>query len=134
MKKIISAVLFTLLVGCSSEPVRPDQAKDISPATDFVAKPGTVPLTIIRDKSYVAGGCAITAFVNGHPVAKLETSEKVTAFVKPGNIIVGAAFKGKGLCSGAAIKEREFNVTDGQPRNLRIFIDQSGNVDVLPMT
>jgi hypothetical protein len=31
-------------------------------------------------------------------------------------------------------KEREFIVRENTPRFLRVFIDQSGNVDILPMT
>ncbi|MEH3538953.1 hypothetical protein POV94_23540, partial [Enterobacter roggenkampii] len=90
--------------------------------------------TIIRDKGFVAGGCAITTYINGKYLAELDTGEKVTAFLNPGDVLVGAGFAGKGLCNGAPKKEREFSIKENDPRALRIFIDQSGNVDILPMS
>jgi hypothetical protein len=86
------------LVGCSTEPVNPNYAKEVSPQL-LLEKKKIVPVTIVRDKGFIAGGCAITAFIDGKPVAELNTSEKVTAYVNPGEIIVGAGFIGKGLCS-----------------------------------
>nr|DAI75687.1 MAG TPA: hypothetical protein [Caudoviricetes sp.] len=38
------------------------------------------------------------------------------------------------MCSGPAKKEREFIIKENSPRVLRIFTDQSGNVDILPTT
>jgi len=78
--------------------------------------------------------CAITVFINGQPLAELETGEKVIAYLPAGEVVVGAGFIGKGICHGAPKKEREFVIKDGISRTLRIFIDQSGNVDILPTT
>lgn len=132
MKKIIIALLVTGLVGCSTEPVSPKYAKEIPPSSQFQKKPKTTGVTIIRDKGFISGGCAITSYINGIRLAELETGEKVTAYLPAGEVIVGAGFAGRGLCSGAAKKEREYIVKENQPRILRIFIDQSGNVDILP--
>lgn len=134
MKKIIIALLAIGLGGCSTEPVLPQNAKEVQASYEFQQKPKTTGVTIIRDKGYVASACAITAYINGKRLAELETSEKVIAYVPPGDVIVGAGFVGKGLCGGSPKKEREFIVKENQPRVLRIFIDQSGNVDILPMT
>ena len=134
MKKIIIALLVIGLVGCSTEPVLPQNAKEVQASYEFQQKPKTTGVTIIRDKGYVASACAITAYINGKRLAELETSEKVIAYVPAGDVIVGAGFAGKGLCGGTPRKEREFIVKENQPRVLRIFIDQSGNVDILPMT
>lgn len=134
MKKIIITLLTIGLVGCSTEPVMPQNAKEVQASYEFQQKPRTTGVTIIRDKGYVASACAITAYINGKRLAELETGEKVTAYVPAGEIIVGAGFVGRGLCIGDPKKEREFIVKENQSRVLRIFIDQSGNVDILPMT
>ncbi|HBT4754852.1 TPA: hypothetical protein MB330_001298 [Klebsiella quasipneumoniae subsp. similipneumoniae] len=134
MKKTLATLLFLFLAGCSTEPVLPQNAKEVSPSPEFQKKVNTTPVTIIRDKGFVAGGCAITSYINGNRLAELDTGEKVTAYLPAGSVIVGAGFAGKGLCNGAPKKEREFEVKENIPRNLRIFIDQSGNVDILPMT
>lgn len=134
MKKIIIALLAIGLAGCSTEPVLPKNAKEVQASNEFQQKPNSIGVTIIRDKGFVASACAITAYINGKRLAELETGEKVIAYVPAGEIIVGAGFVGKGLCGGPPKKEREFIVRENQPRALRIFIDQSGNVDILPMT
>lgn len=134
MKKSLVVISFLILAGCSTEPVLPQHAKEVLASKDFRQKPNTTSVTIIRDKGFVSGACAITSYVNGKPVAELETGEKVTAYLPAGEVVVGAGFAGKGLCSGAPKKEREFVIKENTPRVLRIFIDQSGNVDILPMT
>jgi hypothetical protein len=132
MKKLLIAFCMLGLVGCSTEPVLPQYAKEVSAPTEFQQKTNTTAVTIIRDKGFVAGGCAITTYINGKYLAELDTGEKVTAFLSPGEVLIGAGFAGKGLCNGAPKKEREFIIKADAPRNLRIFIDQSGNVDILP--
>lgn len=134
MKNALLLFFVISLVGCSTEPVNPNYAKEVSPKASFGKKENRVPVTIVRDKGFIGGGCAITTFIDGKPVAELNTSEKVTAYVNPGEVIVGAGFMGKVICSGAPKKEREFIVRENTPRFLRVFIDQSGNVDILPMT
>ena len=134
MKKIIIPLLVFGLFGCSTEPVPPENAKDVQASSQFLEKPNTTGVTIIRDKGYVASGCAITSYINGIRLAELEPGEKVTAFLPAGQVNVGAGFAGRGLCSGPPKKEREFIIKENSPRVLRIFTDQSGNVDILPTT
>ncbi|WP_312387783.1 hypothetical protein [Atlantibacter hermannii] len=134
MKKVLLALLALGVAGCSTEPVLPQNAKAVNASSEFLQKPNTSEVTIIRDKGFVAGGCAITSYINGKRLAELNTGEKVTAYLPAGEVIVGAGFAGKGLCSEAPKKEREFIIKENTPRLLRIFTDQSGNVDILPMT
>ncbi|QLY36022.1 hypothetical protein HV164_05565 [Citrobacter freundii] len=134
MKKTLLLLIAVSVTGCSTEPVLPQNAKEVNATSEFHQKPNTTELTIIRDKGFVAGGCAITSYINGKPVAELETGEKVKVYLPAGEVIIGAGFAGKGLCSGAHKKEREFIIKENTPRLLRIFTDQSGNVDILPMT
>ncbi|HAU5689106.1 TPA: hypothetical protein JD334_23115 [Citrobacter freundii] len=134
MKKLFLALSLLIMVGCSTEPVLPQNAKEVAAAKEFQQKANTTAVTIIRDKGFVAGGCAITTYVNGKYLAELDTGEKVIAFLNPGDVLIGAGFAGKGLCNGAPKKEREFIIKENNPRALRIFTDQSGNVDILPMS
>lgn len=134
MKKTLLAFSLLIMAGCSTEPVLPQYAKEVPIPKEFQQKTNTTAVTIIRDKGFVAGGCAITTYINGKYLAELDTGEKVTAFLNPGDVLVGAGFAGKGLCNGAPKKEREFSIKENDPRALRIFIDQSGNVDILPMS
>jgi len=134
MNKIIFFLGVLILSGCSTTPVDPSTAREVPVASEFREQPSKVAVTIVRDSGMVASACAITTFIDGKKVADLETKEKVKAFVKPGSIIVGAGFMGKGLCGGAPRNEREFQVKANEPRVLRVFIDQSGNVDILPTT
>lgn len=134
MRYILISLLALGLAGCSTTPVSSSQAKEVKVSSSYQFRQGYVPVTIIRDKGFIAGGCAITAFINGNKVAELETSEKVIAYVEPSEITVGASFSGSGICKGDPKKERDFLVKENQPKTLRIFIDQDANVDVLPMT
>jgi len=134
MKKTLLAFSLLILAGCSTEPVLPQYAKEVSASKEFQQSTNTAAVTIIRDKGFVAGGCAITTYINGKYLAELDTGEKVTAYLNPGDVLIGAGFAGKGLCNGAPKKEREFSVKENTPRVLRIFIDQGGNVDILPMS
>lgn len=134
MKKLFLVLAVTVLAGCSTTPVSPSLAKEVQVSAAYQARQGAVPVTIIRDKGFISGGCAITAFIDGNKIANLNTGEKTIAYVSPGEIIVGAGFTGSGLCSGREKREREFIVREGQPKSLRIFIDQDANVDILPTT
>lgn len=134
MKYIFLAFIAFGLVGCSTTPVSPLEAKEVTPLIKYQEKQGLIPVTIIRDKGIIASACAITTYIDGEQVANLNTGEKVIAYVQPGNIIVGAGFIGSGLCSGPERKERYFNVSSGESIILRIFTDQNANVDILPTT
>ncbi|EOW2332810.1 hypothetical protein ACNY92_004528 [Citrobacter freundii] len=134
MKKSLLALSLLIMAGCSTTPVLPHEAKNVSPIIKYQQRQGLVPVTIIRDKGIIASACEITIHINGDQVANLDTSEKVVAYVNAGNIIVGAGFIGSGLCSGPERKERYFNINDKEPLTLRVFTDQNANVDILPTT
>lgn len=134
MKMLLIAFSVLAVSGCSTTPVSPSSAKNVAVTPFFESKDDTVAVTIVRDKGFVASGCAITAFINGRKVATLDTGEKAVAYVEAGAITIGAGFVGSGLCSGPAKIERDFIIKQGEPKTLRIFIDQSANVDILPTT
>lgn len=134
MKNKVLVFCFSLLIaGCSTTPVPPSQARQVEPTLEFQKNSNTLPVVIVRDKGFTAGACAITVFVDGQQAAHLDTAEKTTIYVKPGSIVLGAGFAGSGLCSGPPRNEREFSIHDDS-KVIRISIDQSGNVDLRPMT
>lgn len=59
MKKKLVTLSFLLLVGCSTEPVLPQNAKEVQPSSEFQKKADTTAVTIIRDKGFVSGGCVL---------------------------------------------------------------------------
>jgi len=135
MKRIIIGIISVLgITGCSTAPVSPSDARLVQPIIKYQKQEGSVPLTIVRDKGMIASACDITIYINGEQVASLGSKDKVIAYVIPGETIIGAGFIGSGLCKGPERKERSFIIADRTPRNFRIFIDQSANVDILPST
>lgn len=135
MKRIIVGIILVLgITGCSTTPVSPNDARLVQPIIKYQKQNGYVPLTIIRDKGMIASACDITIYINGEQVANLGSKDKVIAYVPPGEAIIGAGFIGSGLCHGPERKERSFIIAESTPRNFRIFLDQSANVDILPST
>lgn len=134
MKKTIIGIICLGVAGCSTTPVSPNDAKLVQPIIKYQKTEGKIPLTIIRDKGIIASACDITVYIDGEQIADLGAQDKVIAYVTPGEVIVGAGFIGSGLCKGPERKERAFIISDGKKRNLRIFIDQNANVDILPST
>ncbi|HDS1149633.1 TPA: hypothetical protein QDZ66_000343 [Pluralibacter gergoviae] len=134
MKKIFIVLALFSLAGCSTTPVSPKAAKEVPAVIKYQKNENKTALTIIRDKGFIAGGCEITIYINGDQLANLDTSEKVTAYVDPGEVIIGAGFIGSGLCHGPERKERSFTIKSNTPRYFRVFIDQSANVDILAST
>lgn len=134
MKKIVISLLVVGLFGCSTEPVSPKDAKPVQPAIKYQKKEGLLPITIIRDKGVIGVACEITVYINGEQIANLNRAEKVTPYVSPGQIILGAGFNGAGLCSGPVRKERAFTINNNGHMVFRIFMDQDANIDILPST
>ncbi len=126
------------LVGCSTTAVPSSQAR-FAP-NDRVYKYQTpvsngAKLTVVRDSGMVGGACYSTIFINGQEVSKLKTSEKVILTLQPGEYSVGTVLDGNGLCSfGGLRQERFFQLAANEEKVVRVFTDQSGNMDIRPTT
>ncbi|WP_145490799.1 hypothetical protein [Yersinia rohdei] len=138
MKKIFILMVVLFLTGCSTSLVPVNQAKDIP--QDRLLKHKTAlesgaQLTIVRDSGIVGSACYAVVYVDGSPSAKLETKEKTTLFLEPGEYSIGVNLDGTGLCAyGNARVEREIVLKKGQHKYMRIFTQDDGNMDLLPTT
>ena len=118
-----------------------DKMKAVPPERQFdfdVANDGLGTVVICREYVYAGSGCYIAVRVDGKFVARLDTEEKVVLHLTPGEHLlkVGIDPQGRGLCSlrsGKDIQESgktlETNVTAGQTKNFRCYVDfgtQSG--------
>ena len=86
MKLITTSLLLALLTGCATSAVTIDKAKP-APAERVLintADSKEAKITIIRDSSFMGGGCYIDVYLNDTLAAKLDTAEKVTFNVKSG--------------------------------------------------
>ncbi|HHN8389377.1 hypothetical protein ABMZ76_04495 [Morganella morganii] len=136
MKKTISFLAIMLLVGCATTQVLPESAK-LAPqdrVTGLQQKNNdSAKITIVRDSGNTGGACYATVFIDGAPVARLDTGEKAAFYVSPGEKIVGVALDGKGLCSfGGTREERDISVNTGESKYYRISTDAYGNMDIKP--
>lgn len=125
-----------ILSGCASSPVPINEAKPAPPNRVFLLQSPVVngaEVTIVRDSGVVGSACEITAYINGQRVANLDVKEKAVFFVSPGELMIGAAFEGKGLCnSGKARQEREVVVKQGQRKVFRIYTGADAEIDIKP--
>ncbi|MEM7874613.1 hypothetical protein Q4R10_19685 [Morganella morganii] len=138
MEKAILFLAILLLTGCATTQVSPERAK-FAPqdrVTGLQQKNNdSAKVTIVRDSGNTGGACYATVFIDGKPVARLDTGEKAAFYVPPGERIVGVALDGKGICSfGGTREEREISVKTGENKFYRIFTDAYGNMDIKPTT
>ncbi|AUR31934.1 hypothetical protein ABM000_16880 [Morganella morganii] len=137
-KMILIPIIAAVISGCSTSAVDPGVARSVPPERVFLLNSNedkTGEITVIRDSGAISSMCFVTLFIDGKPVADLDTSEKVVFNVKEGEHIIGTAFMGRGLCSsGEKRQERDFRINAGDVKYYRIFTDQSGNTDVRPTT
>ncbi|MBB4867824.1 hypothetical protein HNP46_006743 [Pseudomonas nitritireducens] len=132
---LIGACCFAL-AGCSTTSVPLEQS--IAAPADRVLLhqaqiPGSGHLIVIRDSGFIGGGCFATVFIDGERAARLDTREKASFYITPGEHLLGAALEGSGLCAANPGKrERDLSIKSGQVRLYRVFTSQNGDLDVLP--
>ncbi|WP_337262965.1 MULTISPECIES: membrane lipoprotein lipid attachment site-containing protein [unclassified Serratia (in: enterobacteria)] len=137
MRKLLFALVATaILSGCASSPVPLSDAKTAPADRVFLfqsPKTDSAEITIIRDGGVVGSACLITAYINGQRVANLESKEKAAFYVSPGELMLGAAFEGAGLCnSGKSRQEREVVIKKGQQKVFRIYTGADAELDIKP--
>ncbi|WP_410752469.1 hypothetical protein [Citrobacter youngae] len=137
MKKIMMICIALGLTGCATSAVSVDQATQApqtrvfsyqTPVTD-----GGV-LTVVRDKGFLGGGCYYGLYINKERVASLDTGEKVSLQLPPGEWMVGFKGEGKACISDDYLSEREVTLKAKQHKAVRLFADPSGNLDVKPIS
>lgn len=138
MRILLGIVGMALLAGCASSPVPVDKARLASPnrVTAYQAQMNhSGQIVVIRDSGFFGSGCYATVFLNGHPVARLNPSEKAYFNVPAGEWQIGAALDGKGLCGANSERlEVEAAIQPGQSKRFRIFTPSDGAVQVKSST
>ena len=139
MHKIIPAAAILLaLAGCSTSQVSLGQAKPVPADRVYAYKmrvAGSGMITVVRDEGHTGSLCAIGLFIDGKIAARVETGEKVGLYVPAGQVVIGAAYQGSGICGmGAERRERDITVSAGQDKIYRIATGADGVIDVLPTT
>lgn len=138
MRILIAGLGLTLLAGCATSPV--PLAKAVQAPSERVTgyqKPlaGGGTLIVVRDRGFTGGGCFATVFLNGEPVARLDTKEKASFYVPAGHWTLGAGIEGNGLCSfGNERLEDAVVVEPGQTKRYRIYTSSEGEVGIKSST
>ncbi|MGY2199018.1 hypothetical protein [Pseudomonas gingeri] len=130
MRILIAAAVVAVLAGCSSNPIKVQDAKQ-APADEiyaFQTKPsanfGTI--TVVRDGGVNGSGCDFVIYIDGKRAAKLGSGQKASFFVYPGPLNIGAGLAGAGLCTGQAIRTIAANATVGNEAIFRVSSDMTG--------
>ncbi len=134
MKRTLVVLTF-VLVGCATEPVPTSEARQVPRAriiSPLLLAPGSGKESVIvkRDQGIMGAGCTSRLYVDGAPVADIETSEKVELFLSLGEHMLGA--KPQGICSGNGAAESSVNVVQGRRKTFRISYGQGGDNIIQP--
>jgi hypothetical protein len=139
MSRIIAlGLLVAAITGCATSPVAQFDAKPAPESQVMGFKtnaPGSGAVSITRDSGHTGSMCAVGVFVDGRVAALLHPSERVTLYIPAGQVVIGAAYQGSGICGmGADRQERDITVTAGAAKKYRISTSAGGVLDVLPST
>jgi hypothetical protein len=138
MKKLIIALMFAGLAGCSTTPTASETAKPVPLERILLASNGDSTLIITRDKGWFAGGgCFVTVLVDGKALARIDTGESISIKVEEGRHILGISGDkdGKGLCGyqiGQPMKENATLIQSHETQKFRITGDTSSGLDLRP--
>lgn len=130
MRILLAAVAVVMLAGCATSPVPSDKARP-APSERVSGYQNPVPggssLIVTRDTGFTGGGCFATVFLNGAPVAKLDTGEKAIFQVPPGEWLLGTALDGSALCATNPERmETAVVLKPGQQKKFRVFLPAGG--------
>lgn len=134
MNKLNIVCIALTLSACSNTPVPTSQAKEVSGSklltTEFSQKneaSGTV--IVKRDSGKMGSLCTLRIFVDGKPLANLESEEKVTAYLNPGRHIISA--DPRGACTGG-MSEQIADLASSETQIFRASFGSSGDFILSP--
>jgi len=127
----ISILTFSciLLCSCATRPISNLEAvmapKDRVLNTQHLSpSPNTGTVVIKRDKGFGGSACSTRIFVNGEPIADIQTSEKIVLYL-PKNEYVLSAWP-NGICGGG-MSEVTANVKIGEQLTFRVGYGSNGD-------
>lgn len=131
------AALFVLSAGCATSPVPSTERRPVVP--DRIFAPGLLTpssgrmarFVIVRDRGSAGSLAGIDVFIDGQKIARLATSEFVTAYTTPGRHTLAARFSYGPI--GPA--ERDFVADEQKPVTIRVFTEgNTSRLDLRPET
>ena len=134
MRKLQIPISLFLLVGCSTTPVPVSERRPV-PSAHIADASLTTPsderqarLTLTRDSGFIGSATGVDTFIDGIPIGRLATGETITIYATLGSHLLGARYS----WGPAPPVERAFTLTKQAPTNVRLTIDNSGNLDLKP--
>ncbi|QXO42224.1 hypothetical protein JA116_16795 [Morganella morganii] len=139
MKKSFPLLAVLFIAGCSTSAVNQSTAKLAPSEQVFLyqikSSEYSSSITVVRDTGLHGAACLSTVYIDGIKAAKLDTAEKVTFYIQPGNHVIGAGFEKEGLFCGDRVRqERDITIKADESRAYRVFTDQDGNIDIRSTT
>jgi len=131
--RFVQIILLTycciLFCSCATCPVSNFEAIMAPPDrilnTQYLApSPNTGTVVIKRDKGFGGSACSTRLFLNGKPIADIQTSEKVVLYL-PENEYVLSAWP-NGICGGG-MSEVTANVKTGEKLSFRVGYGSNGD-------
>ncbi|EMG7933566.1 hypothetical protein [Enterobacter hormaechei] len=134
MKNLILVMGIIILSGCATKPISTEQAKEV-PAQRLIDpsfttnRDGSGQVIIKRDGGLRGSLCSVRVFADSKPIADLESGEKVTLFLNPGDHVFGA--QGTGACYGG-LTAQFGKVSEGKTISYRIGLGSVGDFAIYP--
>ncbi|WP_312209700.1 hypothetical protein [Pseudescherichia sp.] len=134
MKKMLVVAVVVGLVGCTSQSGSNQLAK-IAPQKQILApqllvkKRDSGAVVIKRDGSFTGNTCLSRVYLNGKPVADLDTSQEVIVYPSPGDYVISTL--PKDFCGGG-ISTQSADVDAGSTLTFRIGYANNGDYGLYP--
>jgi len=134
MKKMLVVAVVVGLVGCTSQSGSNQQAK-IAPQKQILApqllvkKRDSGAVVIKRDGSFTGNTCLSRVYINGKPIADLDTSQEVIVYPSPGEYVISTL--PKDFCGGG-ISTQSADVDAGSTLTFRIGYANNGDYGLYP--
>ena len=138
IRYLVSSLLVAGLAACATatEPVSGVEAVDVPYSRILDAKylkPTSTSgeISIRRDRGFAGAACSTRIFLNGMPLADIETAQKIVIYLPPGEYLIGA--RPNGICGGG-LTEARASVSTGARLAFRFGTSGNGSPSIYPTT
>ncbi len=134
MKTMLLVAVVAGLIGCTSKSGSNQQAK-IAPQKQIlnpqllVKTKDSGAVVIKRDGSFAGNTCLSRVYINGKPVADLDTSQEVIVYPSPGEYVISTL--PKDFCGGG-MSAQSAEVDTGSTLTFRIGYANDGDFGIYP--
>lgn len=134
MKSMLIVAVAISLTGCTSKSgsnqwVKLAPQKQILSPQLLVKKRDAGAVVIKRDGSFTGNTCLSRVYLNGKPVADLDTSQEVVVYPPPGDYVISTL--PKDICGGG-ISAQSAEVDAGSTLTFRIGYGANGDFGIYP--